>query len=171
MGCLVIPKEMQLNIKTKEGGWGQSAGKSSGRETVSNRSACFILSASYCHLVAKLKMEIETVRKGTRKRFSALGASYKVWVWLFQPVQLASALHLSWIAMTGPITNVKFLKHLAISLTKSTALIYFNGHKRHSKLGSLWEVIQINVRNTLKMPWKNLQTVIAVCIYWNTEVP
>lgn len=51
---------MQLNIETKEEGGRAQERAQEGR--VSNLSGCFsILSASYCHLVAKLKMEIESL--------------------------------------------------------------------------------------------------------------
>lgn len=61
MGCLVIPKQMQLNIETKKEGRERREKLRKG-DSLKSLSGCFsILSARYCHLVAKLKMEIETL--------------------------------------------------------------------------------------------------------------
>lgn len=52
---------MQLNIETKEEGRERREKLGKG-DSLKSLSGCFsILSARYCHLVAKLKMEIETL--------------------------------------------------------------------------------------------------------------
>lgn len=57
---------MQLNIETKEEG-GECREKLKKGDCFKSLSGCFsILSASYCHLVAKLKMEIEALLESGR---------------------------------------------------------------------------------------------------------
>lgn len=73
---------MQLNIETKEEGREQRE-KLRKRDSFKSLSGCFsILSASYCHLVAKLKMEIawkanEEVILSIRSKLQSSNSEFK----------------------------------------------------------------------------------------------